>query len=1279
MKKISNEQLLFTIGAKDTASTVIKKVGQELKHLDQYQRELSKSTDDYGKSTNGLRTKLDVLNRQYSAAKTGLDAYKKRMQEVQDKIDKQKQKITDLTNAEGDHSKEIESATKTLEKYKTQMHNLENNYETLQAKTRGFSNEITKTTEALNTKGLEEYKANMIEVGQSFEDAGSKITKIGDGMQNVGEKITVMSAAVLGASYGIAQMYMDYETYLAKLNSIAKFNEDELNSVSQEIIELSNETGQTVVDIANAAYDAISSGVNRDKAVEFVGEMNKLSKSGFTELGKALDVVTTIINAYGLSVDDATMISDRLIQTQNLGKVTVDELASSMGKVIPTANAYGVNLDQLCTYLAESTSQGIACAEATTYVNSAFNELGDSGSTVGTILRDRTGKTFKELMESGMNLSDIMLILNQAAQEQGIQFSELWGSAEAGKAGLSILTNEGAKFNEVLGQMQQSSGATAEAFKTVSDTSKERLNKSINELKNSFLKMGEALTPLIDAVSKGISKVADAFSKLDPKVAANIVKFAALTAGIGVTLKVVGTFTSGIGSLVGGIGKGIKALANLITINSTTAAALSATGTATQGLTTSTVAAAGGFGGLSKAIGLLTNPITLAVGAIAGIGLAIYNTQKEMKENQKELDSMGNAYDDFTGRLKNTNNILGEVFGKTYEFTFSDNYKQALANSEADVQNWVERLKSYQTEIQNLLNDTQKTPEVKQEEMDQMLGTERIAEIATTSEVNPYANYLKETYGESSEFYDVYLREYENYIAEMKGKINANNDEIKAIIQSDMAMYGEISADGMAKITALQEDNAAMRVNIEKQGGEDITNILSAHSKQTNELLRDSNIQGLDDLKDAIGKKKQANEEYYNSRIEMLEKDTLLSEEQRRREEDNILAEMNAKKSQQAYMESFYYSMAALDKDYAEQNGYNTQKIIENGIELGYSVEDTATGVEKNYFNCEQSMQKWADSHGMSVTQIEGQNGKMVSVIQDGNGNIIGSVNSVADRYNLFATDIEGVMSKYTNAVNNGEMTTDQAMAAIQSDLAQGKISAEQFGMTDNEFYKVANAMLTSKGDADSLTTAINGIPTDKTVNISVNTYGAEDLHNLQADINNLPVSKTVRLEIQRAASSDIIENSWKYEAGGTVPFDQIAWTNENHRFELTSKPAYEIGTTSFGTLTALSGGTRVYNNTASVDMMKAAVQEEVARAASQVSLGDYYDRSTTPAIKLNNTLNPVISQSAFDSSNMEKLMNNMIGILTGILNKSNTIEINEKALSKRLAPSMDKELGRLR
>ena len=89
-----------------------------------------------------------------------------------------------------------------------------------------------------------------------------------------------------------------------------------------------------------------------------------------------------------------------LIQTQNLGKTTVAELSSSMGKVIPTANAYHVQFDQLCTGYAKMTANGVATAESTTYMNSMLNELGKSGTTVSDILKEKTGKSFAELMEN---------------------------------------------------------------------------------------------------------------------------------------------------------------------------------------------------------------------------------------------------------------------------------------------------------------------------------------------------------------------------------------------------------------------------------------------------------------------------------------------------------------------------------------------------------------------------------------------------------------------------------------------------------------------------------------------------------------------------------------------------------------------------------------------------------------------------------------------------------------------------------------------------------------
>ena len=47
-------------------------------------------------------------------------------------------------------------------------------------------------------------------------------------------------------------------------------------------------------------------------------------------------------------------------------KTTVDELASSMGKIIPTANNLGVSVDQLGAAYAIMTSKGISTAESTT-------------------------------------------------------------------------------------------------------------------------------------------------------------------------------------------------------------------------------------------------------------------------------------------------------------------------------------------------------------------------------------------------------------------------------------------------------------------------------------------------------------------------------------------------------------------------------------------------------------------------------------------------------------------------------------------------------------------------------------------------------------------------------------------------------------------------------------------------------------------------------------------------------------------------------------------------
>ena len=107
------------------------------------------------------------------------------------------------------------------------------------------------------------------------------------------------------------------------------------------------------------------------------------------------------MNAYVMEADDVQHISDSLITTQNLGVTTVAELASNMGRAIATASGYGVSMENLEAAYISTTKAGISTAESTTYLSSMIQELGKDGSTVSDILKEKTGQSFAELMDSG--------------------------------------------------------------------------------------------------------------------------------------------------------------------------------------------------------------------------------------------------------------------------------------------------------------------------------------------------------------------------------------------------------------------------------------------------------------------------------------------------------------------------------------------------------------------------------------------------------------------------------------------------------------------------------------------------------------------------------------------------------------------------------------------------------------------------------------------------------------------------------------------------------------
>ena len=449
-----------------------------------------------------------------------------------------------------------------------------------------------------NTKG----QNLATKIGSAMETAGNKIT-------GLGKAIAPVSAVLATALTTSTKSASDFQNGMAKMSTLFDTSKTSVSDLSKEFLTLSNKTGLSASELTEAGYQALSAGQSVDKVGKFVETAGNLAKAGFTSTTTAVDVLTTAMNAYGKSAGSADQIANKLVRTQNLGKTTVDELASAMGKVIPTASSMGVNINNLTSGYVSLTKQGIATAEATTYMNSMFNELGDSGTTLGGVIKEKTGKSFQECMNSGMSLADVLQITKQYADENGIAYNELWSSAEAGKAGLAILNGGVDEFNKTVETMASDTDDVGEALEKL-ETPSVKAHKAINQIKNSGIELGTAfigaLAPTLEKVCGVVEKATTWFSSLDEHTKTMIATAMGIGAVASPVLIIGGKIISGIGSMVGKIGTAISTISSL----------------------------SGSVGGLSGVLGAITSPIGLvvvAITALIAIFVALYNTNEDFR------------------------------------------------------------------------------------------------------------------------------------------------------------------------------------------------------------------------------------------------------------------------------------------------------------------------------------------------------------------------------------------------------------------------------------------------------------------------------------------------------------------------------------------------------------------------------------------------------------------------------------------------------------------------
>lgn len=493
---------------------------------------------------------------------------------------------------------------------------------------------------------LTEHERIQKRTAKSIESTGKKISGMSD-------KMALLSAPILAAATAGFKLHSDFANGIAKVSTLVDTTVVSMQKVSEEIRAVSDETGAGVADLAESTYQAISAGVDAGHAVGFVKEMTIAAKAGFTDTTTAVNGVTTVLNAYGKSAEEATAITDQMLLAQNFGKTSFGEMAQSMGNVIPIAAQLNVSTQELFGSIAVLTKNGIRTSEAITGLKAAYSNILKPSSEAGKLAAS-LGMDFSAAHLKSVGWVKFLDEVKTATGGDAEKMAQLFGSVEALNSVL-VLTGKGSgDFAKVMSQMGESAGMTQEAYEKML-TPSEQMAIAMNQLKNAGMDLAVAFGPYFKMMAMRVKELAAWFKELSPagkavvgNIAFGIVAFQLFGSTLGRMLTVGGKAFGTFNSIATGISKAGSVSKYLATQFKGLIPVCKGIGIMAKAMGSTFLSAGKLMITVIRAVGaaILANPIILVIAAIIGALYLLWaNWDTVSKYIQEAIQVVSDAVD----------------------------------------------------------------------------------------------------------------------------------------------------------------------------------------------------------------------------------------------------------------------------------------------------------------------------------------------------------------------------------------------------------------------------------------------------------------------------------------------------------------------------------------------------------------------------------------------------------------------------------------------------------
>lgn len=1159
-----------------------------------------------------------------------------KVKKVEETAEKAKKKLKDLGNQTASPTAKLnDKMSSPLEKLESKTKSLSDKTISPTAKLKDNAtsglDKVKSATEKLNNKEAKVKVKAEDQASSVIEKANNKLTSwLKAGTKKV---ISIALAGTLamggfGATTAI-KTYSDFEKGLSNVKAVSQATDSEMKQLSNTAKSLGASTEWSAVQVTQAEELLGQAGFSTKENISALPGLLSLASAGDLDLAAATDIASGTLRSFNIDASNTSHVADVLALSASATNSDVTDLGETMKYVAPVSASLGISFEDTAAAAGLLSNQNIKGSQAGTVLRQAMARLASPTKEAAGLMKTYGINAF-DTQGNMKPLSGVVDNLNSSlgkltSQQRADIISTIFGT-ESMSGVLALMNQGGQSLSDLSKRLSDANGAAKDMANTKLDnlSGQWKILKSAVEGMN--IALGERLAPYakqfvtwftgkIPDITDGIVNAVDYLSNHTEDIKETAI-------AIGTVVTAIAGF-----NIAGSIGNSISGISNLVSLFKGASVAKDATEAA---------AGISKVGLSAKILPALFSPVGLAITAgVAATAVGVHEYNKLMNESiltaKEDLDPIERFMDSISGNMHKSKaeleelNIIYDDFGEGVSESFKNAAKDAsksLLNIEMDInrltrngtldeggvntfKNYVNdfayeginAMKEQKDKIESEFNKTFMLDGVLNETEKNV--TESLSEYFETG-INKQIQLREDIYGILNETFVDHSKDLDTAMAEIKEKLAGMKALELEYTKADNA-YEKAYAQNQYK-------NDAEKVTGLGGASELLKSRADEHNKQLDEI--DSNYEGT--------------LAYYDS---LLSNNNITDEEKNNFEAGKTEALKTRKEALKQAEEDWKSDLETLYSAYPKAKDQNGRSLLN---------EETGAIFSKPELKSQDTMAKIQNSHSQleGITQsgvyalkndlsgnleqlyvsVDEKTGAIKSIF-NATTNDIGSysdkekekMDSLKDSYSSAGKEINYLLESHARLnTSTGELMSaaGTTITSLENVTAAGDGLITGIMEINNTPYKVTCDLSGTIQNIQSVTDATESMPKESAIDVTTDGTAQETKSEItsvitkadEADGKTITITTIFKKVSQWfddifKGNSDVDKNAngTHYSESGLSTVDERGW-------ELADRTVPVIGQYNNNPLVNLQKGTKIRNHMNSVNDMRAAVQQEVAR-----------------------------------------------------------------------------------